>query len=234
MPPTIEIHPRFCGPDNTGNGGYSAAAFARALAPDPSAAIEVTLRRPVPLARALTVHAGAESRLTDGEAEIATARPGTITGDIPPPPSFAEAEAMSRHFLGHVRHSFPNCFSCGTARAPGDGLRIFAGRPGTEGPAAAPFVPDPSVATAGGLVPNEVVWAALDCTGYAAAATPATPPALLGRMTAVQLAPLHAGEPCVVLGWSLGQDRRKLFTGTALFGPDGRLIGQSRQVWVTI
>jgi hypothetical protein len=40
------------------------------------------------------------------------------------------------------------------------------------------------------------------------------------------------GEPCVVVGWPLGEDGRKLFAGTALYGRDGDVLAVARQVWI--
>ena len=120
------------------------------------------------------------------------------------------------------------------AALPGDGLRIFPGRPAPAGLVAAPWTPHASVAGADGQVAPEILWAALDCTGYFGVYQPGTPRALLGRMTAVLSGAVAAGEPCVVIGWPLGGEGRKLLAGTALFGADGRLVGQSRQIWITI
>ena len=40
------------------------------------------------------------------------------------------------------------------------------------------------------------------------------------------------GEQCVVVGWPLGEDGRKLFAGTALLGADGETLATARQVWI--
>jgi hypothetical protein len=40
------------------------------------------------------------------------------------------------------------------------------------------------------------------------------------------------GEECVVVGWPLGEEGRKLFAGTALLGADGEPLAAARQVWV--
>ena len=40
------------------------------------------------------------------------------------------------------------------------------------------------------------------------------------------------GEPCVVVGWPVGEDGRKLYAGTALFGERGDLLAVARQVWI--
>ena len=52
-------------------------------------------------------------------------------------------------YAGLRSHPFPTCFSCGTGRADGDGLRIFPGRVADQTGAArvaATWTPDPSVA----------------------------------------------------------------------------------------
>ena len=35
-----------------------------------------------------------------------------------------------------------------------------------------------------------------------------------------------------MVGWPLGEDGRKLFAGTALYGGDGEPLALSRQVWI--
>jgi hypothetical protein len=42
----------------------------------------------------------------------------------------------------------------------------------------------------------------------------------------------QAGERCVVVGWPLGDEGRKAFAGTALFGEGGRLLGVARATWI--
>jgi hypothetical protein len=37
----------------------------------------------------------------------------------------------------------------------------------------------------------------------------------------------------VVTAWSLGEEGRKLYAGTALHGEDGRLLGAARATWIT-
>ena len=79
-----------------------------------------------------------------------------------------EARAAAPSFAGLRSHPFPTCFSCGTGRAEGDGLRIFPGRVGDaidepgEGPrprVAATWTPDASATVsaasiAAGVVPQ--------------------------------------------------------------------------------
>jgi len=152
----------------------------------------------------------------------------------PPALSFERASELSKHYVGHTRHHFPGCFVCGPARAVGDGLRIFPGHEHPDEPMAAPWEPDVSLADGAGRIPTEVAWAALDCIGYFAAGAPDYPVALLGRMTAEVIADVAVAERCVLLGWPLGREGRKLYAGTALYDAAGRLRGRARQTWILL
>jgi hypothetical protein len=227
----VVIAARFCGPPDSGNGGYSAGTLAQHL----TGAVEVTLRKPPPLERELgIVERNAHLELAHGDELIAEARSTTLELSHPEPPSFEGATQQSLHYIGHSKHHFPGCFVCGPARVPGDGLRIFPGASHAEQSVAAPWVPDGNVSGAGGVVLPEIMWAALDCVGYFGVAGPDYPVALLGRITAELSDPVHAGERCVVLGWPLGREGRKLHAGTAVFGEDGRLRAKARQTWISI
>ena len=227
----MRIASRYCGPPDSGNGGYCAGLLANAL----GGAVEVTLRRPPPLEQPLSLHVEqAYAELRHGEDLVAEARPTRLGLEVPSAPSFARATELSAHYVGHDKHHFPGCFVCGPARAVGDGLRIFPGAEHEGEPVAAPFCPDASLSHTGGVVASEFVWAALDCVGYFAVARPDYPVALLGRMTAEVFGSVQVDEPCVVIGWSLGREGRKLQAGTALFGADGRLGGCARQTWISV
>jgi hypothetical protein len=78
----------------------------------------------------------------------------------------------------------------------------------------------------------EIVWAAIDCPGAYAVGSEGRGEVVLGRMTARVLRVPEAGESCVVLSWSLGEDGRKLFAGTALQAEDGELLALARQTWI--
>lgn len=251
---TLAIAERFRGPPGMGNGGYVAGRVAAALDGGSGAAIEVTLRRPVPLAPhvlrlAAGPGAGAVQLLDEAGGCVAEGRVAPDASlDLPPSaPSPAAAEAASRRFVGFRRHGVRGCFVCGTSRAPGDGLRIFAGplEAAAEEAAgrvvAAPWVPDGSLATPGdSRVRPEFLWAALDCPGAFAVMPPnaGTESAgmLLGRITARLLGSVQAGERCVVLGWPVageagGGGGRRRFAGTAVLGADGGLRALARAVW---
>jgi hypothetical protein len=223
----ITVASRFCGPPEMANGGYVAGLAAAGIA----GPVEVTLRRPVPLDRPLVLEPGEPTVLRDGDTVLLEARPAPLRLDVPSSPSFVRAHRMACRFAGFERHPFPRCFVCGPERAAGDGLRIFAGgEPGSDA-VAAPWMPDPSLAGDDGRVRPEFLWAALDCPGYFAIARDGET-AVLGRITATVDATIAADEPCVVIGWAVGRDGRKLHAGTALFDADGVCRGRSLQTWL--
>jgi hypothetical protein len=225
------IAQRFCGPPDSANGGYTAGLLASQL----RGAVEVTLRRPPPLERELSLLvAGEQARLSQGDVLIAEARRAAVEVEPPPAPSFARASALSKRYIGHTKHHFPSCFVCGPARQPGDGLRIFPGGERDGDPVAAPWVPDLSLAEPNGALRQEFMWAALDCIGYFAIAAPDYPIALLGRMTADIIGSVNTGEPCVVVGWPLAREGRKLEAATALYDHDGKPLGTARQTWILL
>ena len=201
-------------------------------------AVEVELRAPVPLDRPLQVeHSGDEVRLADGGTLLLRAAPrGTMQNGVPEPVSLAEAEEASKRFPYLEGHAFPHCFGCGPQRAPGDGLRIFAGPvDGREDVYAAPWTPDDSVADGAGIVRPEFIWAALDCSGGCRVANPrSTPPVVLGRLAVEIDRPVCAERPYVVLAWPLEQDGRKRGAGTALFTAGGELCAHARAIWIEL
>jgi hypothetical protein len=147
----MQIPSRFNGPPGSGNGGWSAGAFARASGL--GGVVEVTLRVPPPLDTDLA-YAGDAFRTADGTL-VASVRAAADVGDPVPPVPPDEAAAASAAYPGFSTHPFPTCYVCGPERA--DGLRVFPG-PLPDGRNAAPWtVPDD--------ISAETVWAALDCPG---------------------------------------------------------------------
>src|SRR5216683_1346305 len=169
---SIIIDKRYCGPPNSGNGGYVCGRLAGHI---PGGA-EVTLRAPPPLDKQLDVVATDDGswELRDGATVVATGRPASVELTRLEKASFDEASAAE--LLTPVKpheHMLPTCFVCGPARAKGDGLRIFAGplvRQSCNASAvlAATWTPDPTLTAEDGFVAPEFLWSALDCpTGYA-------------------------------------------------------------------
>jgi hypothetical protein len=235
---------RFCGPPESGNGGWVSGHVAALLQPGPDESVTVRLRTPPPLDRELQVVRGeVDGRRTlvvdDGAHPVAEATTGSALepDGIPAPVSFADATVAGEGYEGLAEHPFPTCFSCGTAREPGDGLRLQPGRvAGGDGEYAAAWVPAADVDL-------ETVWAALDCPGGWASGI-AGRPMVLGTMTA-QVASLPTpGEEHVVMAWQRGDEgrgtagrtapSRKYLSGTALYAADGRLLAQAEATWIAI
>jgi len=218
---TVTIDRRYRGPLTSANGGYAAGLLGSRL----GAGAEVTLRRPPPLERALTVRRdGDRLLLEDGDELVAEAIPGDpdVTAPVPPSPQEAEAAAAGVGAFGPP--AFAECFVCGS-RVDGSCLGIHPGPvPGRDGLVAATWVARD--------VRPEVVWAAIDCPGAYAAGDPGRGEIVLGRMIArIDRLP-EDGERCVVVGWPLGEDGRKLFAGTALYGESDEVLAVARQVWI--
>ena len=222
----VVIPVRFRGPPDSGNGGYTCGRLA-GIVGEP---VEVTLRKPPPLDKALIVEGG---RLLDGDVLIASAERVALQFDVPDPVDFGQAERLARNYIGREHHLVPGCFVCGPGRAPGDGLRIFPGKTRAGEPAAAPWIPDPSLCDERGEVRREILWASLDCPGYFGAMD-AMEMAVLGRMAGAIDRPVRAGEHCVIMGWLLGRDGRKVHAASALWNEAGELVGRSRQTWILL
>ena len=226
---TLIVGRRFCGPPASANGGY----FSGLLAALAASTVTVRLRRPPPLERPFTVSEPGAGRLevSDAGELIGDAAPAPLQLEVPRRPHYLEAVEASRDYAGFRYHRFPSCFVCGTGRARGDGMRVFAGPIPELGVVAAPWVPDASLDRGDGKVRPEFMSAALDCPGYYAVA-PADQMMLLAEFTAHVDRLVHVGEACTLIGWSLGAAGRKHTAGTALFDGKGELCGRARALWI--
>lgn len=232
MKKEIVISERFCGPPDSGNGGYVAGTLAREMV----GAVEVTLRKPIPLGRALDMLPyDGDVALMEGDTLIATARKvEPLKVDVPPAPSREDvAKAMLHPIVnGEEGVSFGHCFVCGADRQAGDGLRILCGRL-QDGRSASLWVPDQSLDDGRGHVDPLYLWAALDCPGYAAIHEPGKL-ALLGRFTAELYEAPKTGEELIVCGEAMGQEGRKYYTETTLHNTDGTLVGYAKAIWIAV
>lgn len=227
LPRTVRIERRFCGPPDSGNGGYVCGQLARYAAGSSIVRLEV----PPPLdAEMLVRESGSSFELVQGATVVAKARPAVMSLDIPVAPTFAEAEAAARSYRGFRAHPFPRCFVCGPERAAGDGLRIFAG-PLRSGVVACTWVPDVSLGDGKGRVRTEFVWSALDCPGAFSFDFPEKSPVLLGEMAASLRGTVSVGERYIIVGWELARDERRHYTGTALFRESGECRACARATW---
>lgn len=227
----LSIASRFCGPPGSANGGYVASKLADHL----SGPVRVRLSGSVPMERELAVAKGNDVvTLTDGGHTLAQAWPTRIDIDVPAAPSFDDALEATDRYAARDDHAFPRCFVCGTDRAAGDGMRLFAGPLRDRDVVATPWVPDASL-TPNQVIPNEFVWAALDCPAFFGSCIHTTPiPSVLGEMSARLDGHVHVGERCIAIGWQLGKEGRKEFVASAIYGEDGNLVGVSQATWINV
>jgi hypothetical protein len=226
----VVIDPRFHGPPESGQGGYTCGLLAREIA----GAAEVSLRLPPPLARPLTIDRDGDGALLlrDGDAIVAEGRAATLELEVPPVVGLDEAQAAVARFEGFTRHAFPTCFACGPGREEGDGLRLFPGRVEGREVIACPWTPDPRLADDDGHVRPEFVWAALDCP--TAFACDMSSPIVLARLTGRIDRPIRAGEQHVITAWHLGRDGRKHNGACAIATVDGEVLAMSQALWIQL
>lgn len=242
---------RFCGPPESGNGGWTAGALAALDANDSPddhtdrwPAIEVSLRKPPPLDTPMpvTLEDGVWTARA-GDDDVATARRSESALVEVEPVRPDEAAAAEATYPGLAFHPFPTCVVCGTGREEGDGLRIFPGAvDGTAGDdrVAATWTPHASLAEDWHTYADDLrrvsvaaTWAALDCIGgWAGDLTERL--MVLGRMTArVDDLPV-VGERHVVVGEGRGQEGRKTFTAATLYDADGRVVATAEHTWIAV
>jgi hypothetical protein len=221
---TVVLDRRFNGPPETANGGYACGIVARHV----DGPAHVSLRRPVPLGTPLELerHDDGHVTLHDGELLIAEGDPA-LPLDIEPPyrPTVEEARAAAARRPDAWPATFHSCWVCSPARD--DGLGVVFGRL-AEHPDATAAVLD------AGTVASEVVWAALDCPSYTPPLWGHAMPSLLAAMHAELLERLPAGEPVVVVGWTLGSKGRKHHSATAILSGDGRVLARASALWIRL
>ena len=245
---TITIPKRFCGPPDSGNGGYTCGLLAQAL----GGTSEVTLRMPIPIERVMHVQFVDQkhAHLKSGDDLIAEGARFDLDLGATPAIPFSDAVRAAEHSPAFKDHPFPTCFVCGPQRAQGEGLRIFPGAvepgavngeatpeeaaPGLQHVFAAPWVPDPSLADKNGNVPDEIVWAALDCPTGFAGGFPYEGKLVTGRLGAKLISPVRAEERYVLLSWRLGVEGRKHHAAAVLLDEDGEVHAQARAIWIKL
>jgi hypothetical protein len=225
----IRIRRHYEGPPGSANGGW-AAGIAAGLLTDPDTPagvpVEVTLRAPVPIDRALRGERTGERAFLmsdDGTVLVEAGRAATIA---PPPPPVA-VDVAERARASAVASPFPGCFGCGTERA--GGLRTSVGPTGPGQPYATAWTPP----AAAGDLPTRYLWAALDCPTGLVHLTDGGK-ALLGRLTVAVHRALAPGERHVLVAAPTGAERRKRFSTAALYTETGILVAHSDAIWITI
>lgn len=231
----IIIPERYCGPPGSSNGGYISGLVSR---PVDGPAV-VTLKSPPPLDTPMRLDVnGSRTWLYHGdrptEKLVAHAESAPLAMDVPALPDRDVILAHTRTCTHHHDTDFGGCFVCGSARAEGDGLRIFASALPDGGDIhVAPWHIDPSLADETGMVRPEMIWAALDCPGYWAIRDHAGY-ALLGRFHVRIDRPLRAEGTAIVASWGLESSGRKHGAGTALYDSNGECVAVARALWITV
>lgn len=231
--PTVRIADRYQGFPGKALGGVTGGLLARRMGRE----AEVGFRRPVRTGATMDIVAtDAGVALVDDGEIAAEARPATVELDVPEPASWEAATAASETYLGHHDHPVPSCFTCGTDRRAGDGLRVFAGPVGDGSTLAAAWTPHPNFSDDDGRLPLEYVWAAVDCPSIWAVmeAAPADSPdhVVSGRLAVRVDGSIRTGEPHVVMAWPLPSESGTRHAAAAVFTADGDLIAVARHTLV--
>lgn len=236
MTAEVVVAAQFNGPARSGNGGYVSGLLGERLTrrSGPETAVTVTLRVPPPLGRPLQWRdEPGGAALLDGDTLVAEATLSDLADvDAVSPVTRAEAADAMAAYEGYVDHPFARCFTCGSARHDGDGLRVFTGPVG-DGRVACPWAAHAAFGGEDHLLATAVTWALLDCPGGWAAGIKQRP-MVLGRMTAAIARRPAVGEPCVVVGALRAVAGRKHQTATTVYDADGDLVGRAEHTWITI
>ena len=244
VPGELVVPARFRGPARSGNGGWTCGALAAHVAGPLDSTVRVSLHKPPPLDTAMDVVAAGDAIVAQLDSTpVARAVPAVDSPVAVNAVPADEARAAEATYRGLETHPFPTCFSCGTGREPGDGLRIFPGRVADQDGStrvAATWTPHPSVSEdwheyvdAERHASLPVTWASLDCVGGWAGDIDERP-LVLGTMTArVHALPVVDAEH-VVVGLDRGAEGRKRFTASALYDATGQLVAQAEHVWIAV
>ncbi len=227
---TVIVPARFCGPPDSGNGGYTCGLLAREL----SDVVECTLRMPVPMEVPLEVERTHTGGLLRYQGKTVVEAGTTILNVTPPAPVSLQVatEAMASSPAIDPRHPFPTCFVCGPRRGIHDGLRIFPS-PTNAGLHIAAWVPSPEFGDSEGLLRPEFLWAAMDCPTGFASGFPVAGKLVTGRLAVQQLRAIGTGAGSVLMSWPLGIEGRKHFSA-ACFYQNEQLCAVAKATWIKI
>ena len=242
MSETVRFERRFQGFADGALGGYAAGIVASRI----SGPAEANLRSLPLMERELELREPMTVRWGFGTETPWCSRrtPANSTSTSPSRRGLRRPRRPSRDPVhDHGPHLYPECFTCGPDRAAGDGLRVFMGQaPERPGILAAAWTPDPGLVQAPTL-PEEFIWAALDCpTIWAAWLTDDGAVkwpeggrfTVLARQRVEQHGPVPTGEPAIVTAWPISRDGRKHVTGAAIQTPDGELLARGESLLIDV
>jgi hypothetical protein len=221
---TVTVPSRFNGPPSSGNGGYSCGVVASVLE-GPAA---VSLRRPVPLDRALELrheNDGKVCAFADDELIVEAVPASPLSAWEAGSVGLGGARAARSRYDAAPDGEFGHCFVCGRGRD--DGFDIFTGPVLGADLVASPWTPPAWAAGKDGAVLPEFVWAALDCPGYLALHGVDKKVAYLARQQVEILAPIHLGVEYVVVGRPLERSGRKGLAATAVLDLEGNVLAHA-------
>ena len=220
---------RFCGPPNSGNGGYSAGLLNNHIA----GTSRVRLHLPPPLDKPLRVtKVNGEWLLQDGNQLVASARPAPLNLVPPAPPSIDQARRAEKFYRGLSQHRFPSCFVCGPDRQKGDGLRLFCGSVEGREIVACGWQPQADLLDKQNNLKHEFIWSALDCPSYFALKSDKT--CLLGEMSASVDKPVPGNQPLIIYAWQRSIDGRKHYSASAISSCDGEVLARAEHLWIEV
>jgi hypothetical protein len=231
----IVIARQFRGPPNSGNGGYVCGMLAREIGGAATVALRALIPLDVPL-KLEDIENGVRLVGEDGTLIAQGERTTAALPDPPAPPTLELARAAGARCPVIDKPFHPPCFTCSSIREDGDGLRILPGQidGAPQGHIACVWTPHASFADADGIIPEEIVWAALDCPGSLAwIVKTGMGGGLLGTMRGEVLRRPRAGEPTIVTAWPIEQNGRKFVAGVALFDAQGALMARGEQIWIS-
>lgn len=234
---TVTIDAQFHGPPGSGNGGYTCGLAATQLTEGPAT---VRLHRPPPLGVPLEVRRSEHRvELVESGQVVAAAQPWAGPDERAQAPTADQVDAAIATFdLADydAHHPFPTCFTCGTRRDEGDGLRLFPAAIASTSAVVWRWRADADLGDEAGLVRPEVMWAALDCPGGMAwmhGGDRSEPgPLVLGQLAVAIFRRPSVGEELIVSGWQDGAVDRRRRAGTAAWTADGELIAQGEATWI--
>jgi hypothetical protein len=236
----LTIPPGYVGPPKIANGGYVCGILANYI----DGPADVFIRMPTPVDQELQVVAAGDGNyyLMDGEKVVVQAKAASLDLEVPQPPNFEMALEAAKTSIAIKDSPYPGrkalgihpfCFCCGADSFEAKGLKIHPGRINGSELVAAPWVPAPELGDEAGYVRPEFIWTALDCPGaFAFLELTDHRPGLSGRLVGKIDRPLPIGEPCVVIGWPVAVEGKKLFAGTAVFNAQGQLVGRVLATWI--
>ena len=238
MDDTFELASRYCGPPQSGNGGY----FCGRIADHFGGPVAIRLKAPPPLEVPLVIEReDTRAKVLHGTQVIAEV---SSKGTAPAPVAYlplSEVQTISAQGLiaSKINHPFPTCFVCGPDRKHQDGMRIFTGPNQEKTLYAAHWSADLCWSTDSKHIDHRFIWAAMDCPSSGPAFATALEPQstiayVLGTLEVHIERPVPAGRDYVVTS-VLDEDTGKLYrTRVSLYGEDGVHYASGRAVWVQV